>query len=50
MFLSRQIRAKTDGAAEILTEQNGPLRSKMNLSVVTGIFVQPPFGPGYRNL
>ena len=50
MFLTRQIKAKPDDAAEILPKANGRICLKVNLSVVTGVFVQPTFGTGCRNL
>ena len=50
MFLSRQIKARSDDAAEILAKENGRICSKINLSVVTGVFVQPTFGTECRNL
>lgn len=49
MFLTRQIKVKPDDAAEILAKENGRICSKMNSSVVTGVFVQPTLGPGCRN-
>ena len=46
MFLSRQIKIKPDDTAEILAKEHGQICSKLNLSVITGVFVQPTFGPG----
>ena len=50
MFLTRQIKARSDDAAEILAKENGRIGSKMNLSIVTGVFVQPTLGTGCRDL
>ena len=50
MFLIRQIKVEPDDAAEILAKENGRICSKMNLSIVAGVFVQPTFGAGCRNL
>ncbi len=50
MFLIRQIKVELDNAAEILAKENGRICPKMDFSVVTGVFVQPTFGTGCRNL
>ena len=49
MFLTRKIKVKPDDAPEILAKKNGQICSKMNLSVVTGVLVQPTFGTRCRN-
>ena len=46
MFLSRQIKGRSDDAAEILAREDGRIYSNMNLSGVTEVFVQPTFGTG----
>ena len=50
MFLTRQIKARSDDAAEILAKENGRICSNMNLIVVAGVFVQPTLGAGCRDL
>ena len=39
MFLTRQIKVKPDYAAKILAKENGRICTKIDLSVVTGVFV-----------
>ena len=46
MFLSRPIKVKPDDTVEILAKEHERICSKVNLSVVTGVFVHPTFGPG----
>lgn len=50
MFLIRQIKVEPDDAVGILAKENGQIRAKMDLDTVTGVFVQPTFGTGHRNL
>ena len=50
MFLIRQIKVKHDDAADILAKEDGRICSKVNLSVVTEICVQPTCGTECRNL
>ncbi len=42
MFLTQQIKVKPDDAAKILAQADGRICSKMNLSIVTGVFVHQP--------
>lgn len=50
MFLTRQIKARSDDAAEILAKEDGRIGAKMNLNVVAGVFVQPTLGTECRDL
>lgn len=42
MFLTQQIKVKPGDAAKILAQEDRRICSKMNLSVVTGVFVPQP--------
>ena len=50
MFLTRQIKVRPDDAAEIPATENGRTCSIMDLSVVTGVLVQPTCGTGLYDL
>ena len=50
MFLIRQIKVEPDEAVGILAKKNEQICVKMDLDIVTGVFVQSTFGTGHRNL
>ena len=50
MFLIRQIKVEPEEAVDILAKEDEQICVKVDLAIVTGVFVQPTFGTGYRNL